>query len=502
MISFCVLTNAGLAEQAHREKYLFRLLSSIQGLDIPKVQYRILVGGAIPAGIECCERLSMPQAAQKGQICKIRNAMIERSKGEILILCDDDVLFTPNYWTKVKEYIERPWDILCTRLLNPNGTRYWDWAAHYKDRGQTLVPYDKVDPNMYATGGHGIYRRKVFEKIQWNESLVHGSNEEFDLARQARSQDLKFEIQSQATVFLQYHHCDAVAAIEGRPQNRSRSLCSAYRRVQETADEITAQSVQIRYPALWERIGHKLCPANELKQDNSVEVSIVVCAYRYLQRFRLFAQSLIAQKCDTSRLEICVANPSSPDGLSGYLQTLNAAVGAKGPHFVEVIADEKLRANRGALIQEAFEQSSGKIIVGMDCDIVVPVDFINRISGTLADDPLSVVGIYRNFLTESTTAKILSGMIDPVSRFKELLLSEDETEAQGYRGVLGYCQAATRTAWEAAGGYPTEFDDIARSDVAFVERLVQKGYKPVFLEDVRGLHLHHPRNWSGTNDFL
>ena len=52
---------------------------------------------------------------------------------------------------------------------------------------------------------------------------------------------------------------------------------------------------------------------------------------------------------------------------------------------------------------------------------------------------------------------------------------EDQKEEQGFRGVLGYCQAAMRSAWEKAGGYPTEFDQIAQSDVTFVERLRNKG---------------------------
>jgi glycosyltransferase involved in cell wall biosynthesis len=501
MISFCILTNSGLAEHAHREGYLHRLLSSIKVLEIPSEQYEVLIGGAIPQGIECSERVSMPQAAQKGEICKIRNALIDRAKSDTLVLCDDDVLFTPDYWLRIKEFMERPWDILCTGLLNPNGTRYWDWAAHYKDLGQTLVPYDKTDPQMYATGGHAIYRRAVFEKIRWNESLGHGSNEEFDLAQQAREYGFIFAIQSHVTVFLQYHHCDAAAVIAGRPQCKTQILCPAYKRAQDAADEITSRTIQKQRPVVWERISRKLRPIGRQKVGTT-EVSIVVCAYRYLQRFRLFAQGLIAQKCDAGRLEVCVANPGSPDGLSSYLQTLNAAVGEKGPRFVEVPVDEKWRANRGALIQKAFEQSSGKIVIGMDCDIVVPENFVDRIVSTLGESPLSVVGIYRNFLSENTTSKILAGMIDPVTRFNELLSSEDETEAQGYRGVLGYCQAAIREAWESAGGYPTEFDDIARSDVAFVDQLVQLGYKPVFLENVRALHLHHPRNWSGTSDFL
>lgn len=78
---------------------------------------------------------------------------------------------------------------------------------------------------------------------------------------------------------------------------------------------------------------------------------------------------------------------------------------------------------------------------------------------------------------------------------------EDQQEDQGYRGVLGYCQALHRESWSKVG-YPEEFDNIAKSDVAFVERLAKHGINPRFLENLWVLHLHHQRNWEGTDDYL
>ena len=47
-----------------------------------------------------------------------------------------------------------------------------------------------------------------------------------------------------------------------------------------------------------------------------------------------------------------------------------------------------------------------------------------------------------------------------------------------------------------------EFSEIAKSDVAFIERLAKIEVKPVFLQDLRVLHLNLERNWMGTNDYL
>jgi len=500
MISFCILTNAGLAQQSHRERYLYRLLSSIQVLGLKRADYKIMIGGAIPEGVEADVLVPMAQEANKGQICKIRNALANRVTTELLVHCDDDILFTEGYADSILSVKDDPWDILCTRILNPNGTRYWDWAAFYEGKGQTLVPYDSMDKQMYATGGHAIYRKHVFQKVRWNESLTHGANEEFSFAADARNCGLRFSLKKSATVFLQYHHCDAQASIDRQPQ-KSEGTCSEFKAALSAADMQILDSVRNRHALLWNRIGHKI-EMQEFRNKHPREVSILVGVYRYLQRFRIFAQGLLSQKYDNRNVEIIVANPGSPDGLSEYLQTLNKALESSGPHFTEVRVDERHKSNRGALIQEAFENSNGRYVIGMDCDIVVPTDFVDTIVKAMRENSKSVVGVYRNFLKEETTAKILVGMVDPVRDFNVLLKSEDEIEAQGFRGVLGYCQAASREAWESVNGYPTEFNDIARSDIAFVELLTKKGFRTLFLDKLRVLHLHHPRDWTGTSHFL
>jgi hypothetical protein len=161
----------------------------------------------------------------------LRNAAIAAAQGDILILCDDDVLFSDGYWQAIQATAEGNWDILCTRLLNPNGTRYWDWAAHYPSKGQTLLPYDAHDPYVFATGDHAVYRRHVFEKIHWNEQLRHGDNEEFDLAAQARAAGLRFAFCEKAAVWLQYPHCDAAAAVTGTPPKPPEPACPEFLRI-------------------------------------------------------------------------------------------------------------------------------------------------------------------------------------------------------------------------------------------------------------------------------
>ena len=502
-ISICIITNSGLPGQEKRRKGLDRLLASIPLAGFPINKIEIIVAGATGRPLDGIKAIEMPQQAASGQVCALRNAAANAATGTFIIHCDDDVLFTAGYWQAVSGMLDQDWDILCTRLLNPNGTRYWDWAAYYPEKGQTLLPYDVTDSHVFATGGHAIYRKPVFQKVRWNEDILHGGNEEFDLAAKAREAGLKYAICPQATVFLQSHHCDALAVVTRQP-HAADTPCAEFNAVMSKVESILRPAAsQVADSGLRSRLQHKLAKANA---SNSVAVSILVGCYRYLRRFRVFAQSVLGQDYDLDRVELIVANPHSPDGLSSLLEVLSRDWDMqvngrrKGPHIKEVLIDEKYHRNRGYMIQRAFEQSRGEVVIGMDCDMVVPPNFLSRIVSGVRANPDRVVGVYRNFLTPETTDAIIASRVNPLTQFGQLL-NEDVQERQGYRGVLGYCQAVTRKAWEAVG-YPEEFDEIAKSDVGFIERLAKIGVKPLFFPELKILHLHHARNWQGTEEFL
>ncbi|MBI3831172.1 MAG: FkbM family methyltransferase [Planctomycetes bacterium] len=501
MVTICIITNSGLQGQEHRKKYLSRLLKSIEMAGFPNGNPEIIVAGAVDGNIPCAKVLALNHLAATGQLCTIRNAAWQAANTDIVIQCDDDVVFTKGYWNGVSKSLRDNWDILCTRLLNPNGTRNWDWAAFYPERGQTLLPYGVNDPNVYATGGHAIFRKRVTKNIKWDESLRYGTSEEFSFAAMARSLGYKFAFCPEATVFLQYPHCDAYSAVTGSAPKPPDSYCQEFQNLIQTLDLPTVPIEASSDRVLRDRLVHKLDGVMN-GRDEKIDVSILVCCHRYLQRFRIFAQSICRQEFDLSRVEVVVANPHSPDGVSSFLETIRSALETQdtGPFFREVLIDPKHYRNRGLQIQAAFKTSSGTVAIGMDCDLVLPPDFLRRVVRSVNEHSNSVIGVYRRFLTPGTTEKILAGLVDPFGSFQQVAM-EDEEENQGYRGVLGYCQAIKRHHWEKVG-YPEEFDNIAKSDVSFVERLAGVGVSPLFLRDVYVLHLHHPRNWDGTKDYL
>jgi glycosyltransferase involved in cell wall biosynthesis len=234
--------------------------------------------------------------------------------------------------------------------------------------------------------------------------------------------------------------------------------------------------------------------------SDSLQFSVLTCCYKYLQRLRIFLNSLARQAVVPLKdFEVVVTNPGNPDGLREYLDTLKCALPEM--NVVRVDVPESRRRNRGWMIARAFECSRGRTVMVADCDIVLPPEFVLRMSSESEQLPRNVLGVYRNLLSPRTTAGILAGMIDPVAQFDELI-EEDCQEKDGHRGVIGYCQVVRRSVMEKTG-YPEEFDHIATSDVEFVKRLFeQQGVTPHLISSVRVLHLWHPRNWEGTEEYL
>jgi glycosyltransferase involved in cell wall biosynthesis len=229
-------------------------------------------------------------------------------------------------------------------------------------------------------------------------------------------------------------------------------------------------------------------------------ISILVTCHRYLRRLRVCLESLARQDLPPGSLEIVVADPASPDGLAAHLEEFSRKYA--GLRVVHLPIDERYHRNRGVGINRAFDASAGRVIVGIDGDLVFPSGLIGVLEGCVLNAPGRVYGVRRVFLAKAETEKILVGEIDPVADFERLSGSEGDGEEKAFVGVLGYCQAVDRKAF-ARARYPEELDMVNQSDIVFVDRLASEAQvTPQYLNDRAVLHLWHPRNWAGTSEFL
>ena len=172
-LSFCVITGG------QRPAKLKNLIESIHVQGIP--QYEIIVAG-IHENRPDIIYLPMPEAAAGGRTSVLRNTAAARSKYNHLVFIDDDIVLDEKWFAGIKPHLSKH-DFLACKLLNPDGTRHWDWSTFGGARGHALLDYDAVDDHLYLTSGICAIKTEVWEKIKWDETLGFGECEDVDFSQ-------------------------------------------------------------------------------------------------------------------------------------------------------------------------------------------------------------------------------------------------------------------------------------------------------------------------------
>lgn len=158
-ISFCIITDF------RRPEKLAHQIESIRALGIPDYEIRVAVDGP-----------------RTGYLGRLRNQAASGARFDVLVITDDDVYFHDDFYTGLLEYGD-DWDILLPRLLNPDGSRLFDWCTFGGPTGHHMRPYGTPDDGYAVpTGGVIILRQAVFERVRYSESMkfYEGIGEDYD----------------------------------------------------------------------------------------------------------------------------------------------------------------------------------------------------------------------------------------------------------------------------------------------------------------------------------
>jgi len=181
--SFCIITNG------KRPAKLLLEIESIRALKLPA--YEILVGGAPPESLPGdVGRVLAEDAAEHGRLGEMRNKLTTAARYDHLVVVDDDFTFHPDFIKGVRSCGE-DWDILCPRVLNPNGSRYWDWATQGGPKGHSLLEYGEPDEHIYVTGGLCVMKAAVSDRVKWADHLEFYQGEDLDFSARLRAADIR-----------------------------------------------------------------------------------------------------------------------------------------------------------------------------------------------------------------------------------------------------------------------------------------------------------------------
>jgi len=184
----------GLISNGVRGEKIRRLIRSVRAQGIEDVQ--ILLCGIPPEGFDepGVEVLHAPECAVPGTggPGQLRNRVARAARHEVVVISDDDMVFHDGFCQAI---LDRgpDWDVLCPRMLNPDGTRHWDWAV-FRGHGSAdhyLLPYDAWDPDVYLPGGAGILKRTVFDRVLWREELGFGQYDDVIFSQDCSKADVR-----------------------------------------------------------------------------------------------------------------------------------------------------------------------------------------------------------------------------------------------------------------------------------------------------------------------
>jgi len=205
-ISFCIITNGERPSETNLcIKSIHRNFTSFS-------DYEILVIGNNVGQFSSPHVKVIEDNIYVKYLGKRRNIGTENSFGDVIVHCDDDMIFPPNWYQNFKDYDRKnkDWQILGNKVLIPCGNRYYDRCTYTPTHQMVDYDFDDSAPGtlLYQSGAFSICKRSLLENICWNNEIpFYGKlngfdcNEDVDFSRRLKEAGIKISFDEKNTVW-------------------------------------------------------------------------------------------------------------------------------------------------------------------------------------------------------------------------------------------------------------------------------------------------------------
>ena len=165
-ISFIIITNGKKVDKTLLQ------IKSIRDLAIKN--YEIILCGVCDQFIgDDIKKYDTRSMADSGSLGGMRNLAVLNSQYQNIVVSDDDMLFPTDWYQNICSYLQ-DFDILTTRVVCPDGTRFWDHCCYMSPtHGHIVLNPDEKDDYLYMSGGQSwIMKKYVWQKVKWDEELL------------------------------------------------------------------------------------------------------------------------------------------------------------------------------------------------------------------------------------------------------------------------------------------------------------------------------------------
>ena len=161
-------------------------------------------------------------AADAGLLGEMRNMGCKRAKYKHVVILDDDMTLSTSWYKNLLKYGE-DFDILTSKVILPDGTRFWDHATYCPPDasfppcyGHVILEANETDEHVYMSGGQAwIMKSYVSKRIKWDTKMSTGYRANMknleEYAQGKHNEDTDFSKKCRDAGFKVKHNHDMIA---------------------------------------------------------------------------------------------------------------------------------------------------------------------------------------------------------------------------------------------------------------------------------------------------
>jgi len=255
------------------EEAINRCIASISKQRLPHCE--ILVCGN-RCSDDRCKSFENGEWVKSGELNRMRNLLCSNATTDFIVLMAENIELSDGWYEAVKD--ADCLDIVGSRIVTDDGTRAVDWAYQVKLGSMSFpypLAYDEWTTKAYVSGNFMLLRKRVWERIKFDETLLRGDCDDVDFCLRATSTGFRIGVFPQAEAKYIGGICEPKTDVTFE---RSRNTVLAFKKAFTTGKEAFQSG----------DYGHVLAhltKAAEVVPDDAETLSLIGWTYYFTGRY-------------------------------------------------------------------------------------------------------------------------------------------------------------------------------------------------------------------------